>query len=140
MAKNEIGITVDSVIFYQEKSNLFVLLVKRGKDPYKGSWSFPGGFLNADETLEDGAKRELEEETGLKIKNLYQVKTFGAINRDPRGRTISVAFYGEVFQMENVEGNDDAEKAEWFNIDKVPELAFDHNEIFREAFKKFKQF
>ncbi|HET8885127.1 MAG TPA: NUDIX hydrolase [Salinimicrobium sp.] len=138
MRNHDIGVTVDNVIFYQEKNNLFVLLVQRGVDPFKGMWCLPGGFLKSQETLEAGAKRELEEETGLKIEKLEQVKAFGKLDRDPRGRTISIAFWGKVDALTDVKGQDDAMNAEWFNIDKIPELAFDHKEIYQEAFKSFK--
>ena len=141
MQQQEIGVTVDNVIFYQEKNNLFVLLVKRGAAPFKDMWSLPGGFVEKDENLETAAKRELKEETGLEINKLAQVKAFGAVSRDPRGRTISIAFYGEVYKMEEVKGNDDVVEADWFNIDQIPEeLAFDHKQIYQEAFKKYKNF
>jgi 8-oxo-dGTP diphosphatase len=114
-----------------------VLLVKRKKDPFKDKWALPGGFLEDEEPLEDGAKRELEEETGLKINSLKQLHTFGTPGRDPRGRTISITFWGEVTSEEKVEGNDDAAEADWFSINDLPELAFDHSEILKVAREEY---
>lgn len=133
MPKQNISITTDSVIFTDIKGATKVLLVKRKNDPYKGKWALPGGFLEDEEPLEDGAKRELEEETGLKIHGLRQLKTFGTPGRDPRGRTISVVFYGRVTSEEDVKGYDDAEEARWFVLNDLPQLAFDHSEIIEVA-------
>lgn len=137
MSKQNISVTTDSVIFFPNNGETRVLLVKRKNDPFKGSWAFPGGFLEENEPLEDGAKRELEEETGLKVKSLKQVKAFGTPGRDPRARTISIVFYGEIASEEKVKGSDDAEEAKWFSIDQLPQLAFDHAEILEEAIKSY---
>jgi len=91
------------------------------------------GILEENETMEEGAKRELEEETGLKIKKLQQVAAFGTPGRDPRGRTISIAFVGLVDAEVKVKASDDAVDAKWFNMNDLPELAFDHREIISEA-------
>ena len=137
MARQNISVTTDCVIFFRNKQDSKVLLVRRKKDPFKDKWALPGGFLEDEESLEDGAKRELEEETGLKIKKLKQLHTFGAPGRDPRGRTISITFLGEVTSEEKVEGNDDAAEADWFSINDLPELAFDHSEILQVAREEY---
>lgn len=133
MSKQDISVTTDCVIFYSNENEHKVLLVKRKADPFKGKWALPGGFLEEDEPLETGAKRELQEETGLKIEKLKQLKAFGTPGRDPRGRTISIVFYGRVTSEEKVEGSDDAAEAGWFNLKDLPSLAFDHAEILQEA-------
>lgn len=133
MSRQNISVTTDSVIFFSGEGDTKVLLVKRKKDPYKGSWALPGGFLEEGEPLEDGAKRELEEETGLKVKKLKQLRAFGTPGRDPRGRTISIVFFGEITSEEKVKGNDDAEEAKWFNLDELPQIAFDHSEVMKVA-------
>lgn len=136
MAQQNIALTADSVIFYREEGKTEVLLVKRKNDPYKGRWALPGGFLEDEEPLETGAQRELEEETGLKVENLQQIRAYGKPDRDPRGRTVSVGFWGELKSKAKVKGNDDAAVADWFNIDELPELAFDHDEVLEDALKK----
>ncbi len=134
MIEQNIKLTTDAVVFCVIDEKLMVLLVKRGNDPYKGMWSFPGGFLEDDEELIDGMKRELEEETGLKIKNAKQLKAYGGVNRDPRGRTVSVAFVALIEQKDSeVKAGDDAAEAEWHNIHDLPELAFDHAVILKDA-------
>lgn len=137
MPEQNIYVTTDSVIFFTKDGDTKVLLVKRKKDPFKGMWALPGGFLEEEEPLETGAKRELEEETGLKVEKLKQLKAFGTPGRDPRGRTISIVFYGETGSAESVKGNDDAEEARWFSIKDLPQLAFDHSEIMQVAITEF---
>lgn len=136
MAQQNISLTADSVIFYRGEGKTEVLLVKRKNDPFKGRWALPGGFLEDEEPLETGAQRELEEETGLKAGHLEQIRAYGKPDRDPRGRTVSVGFWGEVKSKSAVKGKDDAAVAEWFNINDVPDLAFDHDEVLRDALKK----
>ena len=114
-----------------------VLLIQRGADPYKGAWAFPGGFMNMDETTEQCAIRELEEETGLKVANLHQIGAYSKIDRDPRGRTITVAYLAIVDSPAAVKGQDDAAKAEWFPITDLPYLAFDHYDIFKDAIRVY---
>lgn len=133
MEKQNIQLTTDCVILYRTEAKTKVLLVQRGINPYKGKWALPGGFLKDDEPLEDGAKRELKEETGLEIDQLTQIRAFGTPGRDPRGRTVSIAFYGILASEAKVEGKDDARDARWFELDHLPELAFDHREILDEA-------
>ncbi len=124
------SLTVDAIIFRKGTNEL--LLVRRGRDPYAGKWALPGGFIEMDELLADACRRELEEETGLKVQNLEQFKTYDAIDRDPRGRTISVVFSGMADEGAVVKGGDDAEHAEWFSLDRLPDLAFDHDLVIRE--------
>lgn len=137
MPKQNISVSVDCVIFTGAKSSEKVLLIKRKKDPYKGYWAIPGGFLEEKEPLEVGAARELKEETGLTVKKLSQIQAFGKPDRDPRGRTISIAFFGEVDSEEEVNGADDAEDARWISLDNLPDLAFDHSEILQKAIEKY---
>ncbi|MFD0975521.1 NUDIX domain-containing protein [Salinimicrobium gaetbulicola] len=139
MAKQKIAITTDCVVFYKASSEkLKILLVERKNEPFKNDWALPGGFLEDEEPLEEGAKRELKEETGLQIFEVYQLRAFGNPGRDPRGRTISIAFWGEVFSEEKVEGSDDAKDAKWFDLENLPELAFDHKQIIEFAKKVYK--
>ena len=126
------AVTADCVVFTRE-SNPKVLLIERAAEPYKGRWAFPGGFMEMDETTEQCAIRELEEETGLKIEDLKQIGTYSKVDRDPRGRTITVAYLAIIDAPLEVRGQDDAAKAQWFSLDELPELAFDHDEIMRDA-------
>ena len=130
------ALTVDAIVF-RKTSKTEVLLIQRGNEPFKNLWAFPGGFVDMDETVEQAAVRELFEETGIKGIELKQFYTFSAINRDPRHRTVSVVFVG--FTEKNIEpkAGDDAKNAKWFELDNLPELAFDHAEIlekFRDEF------
>lgn len=131
--KQEIAITVDAVIFKDLNSTAKVLLIKRKGEPFKDSWALPGGFLENTENLNEGAKRELLEETGLEIERLEQLKAYGDLNRDPRGRTISIAFIGALKNEVKIKAGDDAKEAKWFNLDSLPDLAFDHFQIIKDA-------
>ncbi len=133
MRDQNIAVTVDSVIFKDVQNGYELLLIRRKNEPFKNQWSLPGGYLEMDEALEIGALRELKEETGLSMEKLQQVGAFGALGRDPRGRTISVAFAGKINNSGKVKGGDDAEDAQWFPLDDLPELAFDHSEIIKAA-------
>jgi len=128
------ALTVDSIVFTKEDNSTFVLLIQRGQEPFKNKWALPGGFVNMDELLETACRRELEEETGLKLDKMNQFKAFDAINRDPRHRTISVVFSAEIFEKQEVHGGDDAAHAKWFSLEELPELAFDHQQILEEFF------
>ena len=128
------ALTVDALVYVEENGTFSVLLIQRGIEPFKGKWALPGGFVNMDELLETACKRELEEETGLKVDKMTQFKTFDAINRDPRHRTISVVFSAQLPEKAKVKGNDDAASAKWFPINNLPEMAFDHREILAEFF------
>lgn len=132
------SVTSDCVIFGFDGVKLKVLLVERGMEPYKGRWAFPGGFLNMDESAEEGALRELKEETGLEGAYIRQFHTFSAPQRDPRERVITIAYYALV-RMQEVKGGDDASDARWFALDEVPPLAFDHDQILRKAEKTLRQ-
>lgn len=126
------AVTADCVVITTETCPR-VLLVKRGNDPYKGCWALPGGFMNMDETAADCAIRELEEETGLKVENVKQIGAYSAIDRDPRGRTVGVAYLTRIAQALPVKGQDDAAEAAWFPLNQLPPLAFDHDLIMRDA-------
>ena len=130
------AVTADCVVMTTE-SEPRVLLIQRGGDPYKGRWAIPGGFLNMDETTEQCAIRELEEETGLQIDQVYQIGAYSKVDRDPRGRTISVAYLALVNQPLDVSGQDDAAEAKWFSVNALPPLAFDHEEIMADAIAKY---
>ena len=132
------AVTTDCVVFGFDGHRLNILLIERGAEPYKGCWAFPGGFMNIDETAEQGAMRELSEETGLKLEYLKQFGTFTAVHRDPRERVITIAFYA-LARKSAVQGGDDAAKAQWFPIEEVPPLAFDHDYILRKATEQLKK-
>jgi 8-oxo-dGTP diphosphatase len=121
--------TVDAIILAAHHDQDMILLIQRKFDPFGGLWALPGGFVEMEETLLEGCKRELFEETGLEEVELKQFFTFDAIGRDPRHRTISTVFYGRIPEIIPLSGGDDAAMAEWFPIGSLPELAFDHSEI-----------
>ncbi len=124
------ALTVDCVVFGRRPRGYDLLLVRRGKAPFAGSWALPGGFVELDETLEQAAIRELEEETGLSIESAEQLRAFDAIDRDPRERVISVAHVAVVERDAHaIRGADDADEAAWFALDALPSLAFDHAEV-----------
>ena len=126
------AVTADCVVMTKE-ANPHVLLIERGFDPFKGRWAFPGGFMNMDETAEQCAIRELEEETGLKVSSIRQIGAYSKVDRDPRGRTITVAYLATVDVPAEVCGQDDAARTEWFPIDALPPMAFDHDDIMKDA-------
>ncbi|MBT6690543.1 NUDIX hydrolase [archaeon] len=133
------SLTADIVIFTIEGGELKVLLVKRNISPFKGGWAFPGGFVRIDESLEDAAKRELEEEAGVRDVYLEQLFSFGEPKRDPRGRVVTVAYMALV-NSEGIElkAATDVSDAKWFSIKDVPSLAFDHKEILEYSLKRLK--
>lgn len=130
------AVTTDVVAITKEEVPK-VLLIQRGFEPYKGCWAFPGGFMEMDETTEECAIRELEEETGLRLDAIVQVGTYSKVDRDPRGRTITIAFLAIVDEPLSVIAQDDAAKAEWFSINTLPTLAFDHNDIMSDAIQRY---
>ncbi len=135
------AVTVDIVLFRLVENKWHVLLIERKSDPYAGHWAFPGGFVDMDEDLEQAAHRELKEETSLCDITLTQFHTFGKVDRDPRGRTISVGYTAilpDGIDMQPLAG-DDAAKAEWFFMANLPNLAFDHNEVLNSALLFHKQ-
>ena len=129
---------IDTAEREQARATPKVLLIQRGFDPYKGCWAFPGGFMNMDETTEQCAIRELEEETGLKVTNIHQIGAYSKVDRDPRGRTITVAYLAIVDEPIAVTGQDDAAKAEWWPVSNLPHLAFDHYDIMQDAITQLK--
>ncbi|MBP5419379.1 MAG: NUDIX hydrolase [Bacteroidales bacterium] len=134
------AVTTDCLIFgFDSNKQMHLLLVERANEPFRGKWAFPGGFLDMDETAETCAKRELYEETGLANVDICQLGAFSAVNRDPRTRTITIA-YISIVDMDkcNPIAGDDAAKAEWFPIAQLPPLAFDHNEILKVAYSKLR--
>ncbi len=153
------AVTADCIVITKEAEPK-VLLIERGdalelrslategtQEPFKGGWAFPGGFMNMDETTEQCAIRELEEETGLRLSNVHQIGAYSKVDRDPRGRTITVAYLAIIDEPIAVTGQDDAAKAEWWSLsdflDKPsgiaerPHLAFDHYDIMQDAVKVF---
>ncbi len=126
------ALTVDAIVYFVEEKTTKVLLIERGRDPFKNKWALPGGFIEMDETLEKACIRELEEETGLAVKEMKQFRAYDAVDRDPRHRTISVVFSAKLDAEQKVKGSDDASNAAWFSLDKLPELAFDHAQILKD--------
>ena len=144
------ALTVDAIVYVRERipvladkknnegiiNETLVLLIRRGKEPFKDKWALPGGFVEMDELLEAACKRELFEETGINVEKMTQFKTYDDVDRDPRHRTISVVFTTELDDRVEVEGGDDAAQADWFPLKYLPELAFDHGKIM-DDFKKW---
>lgn len=136
--QQNIKLAVDAVVFgYTSKEGLSVLLIKRDIEPFQKVWALPGGLVKDDESLEEAVERELKEETGVAINYLEQLYTFGKPNRDPRNRVVSVAYYGLVKpDAFEVQANTDASDAAWFRVQKLPKLAFDHQQIIQVAIKR----
>jgi len=134
-------VTVDAAVFRFCKRSINILLVRRANEPFRGKWALPGGFVGIDEALEAAALRELAEETAVTGLHLEQMRTYGTPGRDPRGRQITVVFFGIVSNARTrTKAGDDASQARWFDIEKLPDdLAFDHDEIIRFAVKKLKR-
>jgi 8-oxo-dGTP diphosphatase len=131
------ALTVDAVVFRPSAGGYELLLIRRAHYPFEGMWALPGGYVDMDETLEDAVVRELEEETGLKAVTLRQLHAFSELNRDPRGRTVTVTFYGVApTEGTQVQGGDDAAEAKWFSVQNLPPLAFDHIEAVQMALQK----
>ena len=126
------AVTADCVVFCNDSDGLSVLLIERANEPFKGCWAFPGGFMDMEENAEDCARRELKEETGLQLEHMEQIGVFTDVDRDPRGRTVSIA-YSALVEKRPVIGADDAAQARWFPISEIPALAFDHEKILRAA-------
>ncbi|MFC0876525.1 NUDIX domain-containing protein [Saccharicrinis sp. FJH2] len=121
-------VTVDIILISKSEPES-ILLIQRKNEPYKSRWALPGGFVEMDEDLKDAAKRELQEETGIILKELNQFKAYGTVNRDPRGRTISIIFYMILDEKLDAVAADDAGDADWYTMNTLPDLAFDHKTI-----------
>jgi 8-oxo-dGTP diphosphatase len=133
------ALTVDCVVFGFDDGELKVLLIQRGIEPFRGKWALPGGFVHVDETIDDAARRELAEETGLTKVYLEQLYTFGEVNRDPRERVVSVAYYALVKLAAHPPlGGSDASEAGWFPVGHPPALAFDHAKILNVALARLR--
>lgn len=133
------ALTSDIILFRFENQKLQSLFIQRKDDPFAGKWAFPGGFVDEGETAKDAAIRELEEETGLSGIQLAQFYTSSTPNRDPRGWTVSVVFIGFVNTEIFLKPGDDAQDADWFDLDKIPELAFDHDTLLQFAISELKR-
>ena len=131
------AVTVDCVIFGKDEStDMKVLLIQRAHPPFEGKWAFPGGFIDENESAEKAAQRELEEETGVNNAEMVQFHTFSTPGRDPRGWTISVAYYAIVNIKDcKVQAADDASHADWVSLNEIHEMAFDHLHILEKARK-----
>ena len=130
------AVTADCIVITREAEPK-VLLIQRGYQPFKGGWAFPGGFMNMDETTEQCAIRELEEETGLRLSKIQQIGAYSKVDRDPRGRTVTVAYLAIVDEPVAVIGQDDAANAEWWPLSDLPHLAFDHYDIMQDAIRVY---
>lgn len=131
------AVTTDVVIFSIRDSRLKLLLIKRAGDPYRGKWALPGGFVDINESLDQGARRELQEETGLSGVFLEQLYTFGEPKRDPRERVITVAYFALIpSDCISLQAATDAEAVGWFAMDELPKLAFDHQHIVAMAHQR----
>jgi len=134
------AVTVDLVLFDTSTTEATILLIKRANDPYKNHWALPGGFVDMDEKIESAARRELEEETAVKIDKIEFLGYFDDINRDPRERTISFVFMATTNkQQHNIVAADDASDAKWYPVTELPKLAFDHPNIIELAIAKLKR-
>jgi len=132
------AVTVDVVIFRLHEDALKILLIQRAFPPFRGKWALPGGFVNIDETLEEAALREMEEETGVREVYLEQLYSFGDPKRDPRGRVITVAYFALISKDVEVQAGEEATHAEWHPVEKVPDLAFDHDKILDYAVQRLR--
>ena len=132
------AVTADCVIFGFDGVNIQLLLIERLIDPFKGMWALPGGFMKMDETIEECARRELKEETNLTATSVEQFHTFTRVDRDERERVITVAHLALV-RLSEVKGGDDAKQAQWFRLDEIPPLAFDHKEIIEMAIEELRK-
>ncbi len=128
------ALTTDCAVFCHVENTKYVLLIERAQEPFANTWALPGGFVDMNEDLEQAAYRELKEETGFENCKLEQFKTYGKVNRDPRGRTVSVVYKGtlKLNKLPKVTGMDDAKQAQWWAVDNLPKLAFDHDLILSE--------
>ncbi|MAR11931.1 MAG: NUDIX hydrolase [Blastopirellula sp.] len=132
-------LTVDCVVFGLDETALQVLLIQRAIEPHAGCWALPGGFVEMGESLEAAARRELQEETSLDISYLEQLYTFGGVDRDPRDRVVTVAYYALVKRLDHVaRASSDARQVGWFPVNDLPPLAFDHEVIMAAAHERLR--
>jgi 8-oxo-dGTP diphosphatase len=128
------AVAVDLAIFTLRECRAHVLLIERGREPFKGKWALPGGFVRIDEDLIEAAYRELSEETGVSDAYLEQIGAFGAPARDPRERVISIGYFAVLASNAlEVRAGGDAAVAQWWPLKRLPALAFDHAEILARA-------
>jgi 8-oxo-dGTP diphosphatase len=133
------ALTVDCVVFGLDDQGLKILLIRRGLEPFRGRWALPGGFVRVEESVDDAARRELREETGLGEVFLEQLYTFGQPGRDPRERVVTVAYYALVnLSQHPVQAASDADRAAWFDVGDLPRLAFDHDEVVDVALRRLR--
>ena len=135
MYTSKIFVTVD-VVLIKETTPKQILLIKRKNNPFQNCWALPGGFVDENEDLVVAAKRELEEETQIKVANLEQLKAYGKPFRDPRNHVVSIAYFGIANENTEAKASDDAEDCNWFEINDLPNLAFDHLDIIKDAIQK----
>ncbi|EKB06957.1 hypothetical protein HMPREF9711_00267 [Myroides odoratimimus CCUG 3837] len=136
---SKIFVTVDVVLFKKYLNISQILLIKRKNEPFRDYWALPGGFVDENEDLEIAAIRELSEETSIDLNQLTQIKAYGKPFRDPRSHMVTVAFWAEVSEEVNGEAADDAKALQWFNIEDLPQLAFDHLDIITDAIDIYKK-
>lgn len=132
------AVTSDVALFRHGRTGWELLLVRRAEPPFKDSWALPGGFVDEWEDIDDAAHRELKEECGIDGVRLWQFRAFGNPRRDPRGRTISIGYLGVLDRAVEAKAGDDAGAVEWFPIDRLPQLAFDHDEVVRAALERLR--
>ncbi len=132
------AVATDCAVFGFDGYNIKILLIRRGIEPFKDCWALPGGFLRMDETADQCIRRELKEETSLSPEVVDQFEVFTDIDRDPRERVISIAYYS-LIKKSNVQGGDDASEAKWFDLKELPSLAFDHKNILDRALQTLKE-
>lgn len=139
--EQNIKLAVDTLVFDVSNNARRILLIERKNKVGDESWALPGGFVEDDETPLEAAKRELEEETGVKLDDLKQMHTFGAVNRDPRFRVVSIAFIAKtIANKHSPKSASDAKNVKWFELDKLPKLAFDHSDIIEMGVKNLEEF
>lgn len=132
------AVSADCLVMGEIHGKTCILLIQRGNEPFKGKWALPGGFMNMDENAEQCAIRELFEETGLLVSGVEQLYTASDVDRDPRGRVVTVVYMAVIKpELHTIKAGDDASEAKWFRIDEIPPTAFDHQMIIELALKRY---